>query len=219
MSFVTRMIISRPRMFFSVLLAVIAWFAFGHFVPENLRTLATWDTASLTYIVLAWQMMVLSTPEEVRTRAEMQDESRWVILIILVAAAFFSLAAIVNVLHEAKDQPVDKTATIALAGFTIVVSWFLVHTIFALHYAHEYYSKRSGKKATVGGGLDFPGDEKPIYNDFLYFSFVVGMTCQVSDVCVSSRSMRLLTLLHGVLSFFFNTVILALSINLAAGLL
>jgi uncharacterized membrane protein len=219
MSFVTRMVAARPRMFICALLALIAWFLFGLVIPLHLRTLATWNASGIAYIALVWQMMLRSPPDAVRTRARMQDESRWVILIILIAAAFFSLAAIVDVLHQVKEMTDGKGVSIALAGLTIVTSWFLIHTVFALHYAHEYYGDRTGKKATAAAGLDFPGDTKPNYADFLYFSFVVGMTCQVSDVCVSSKSMRALTLLHGVLAFFFNTVILALSINIAAGLL
>jgi uncharacterized membrane protein len=100
----------------------------------------------------------------------------------------------------------------------VVASWTVTHTVFALHYAHHYYGDGPAPGADDDrGGLAFPGEEPPDYWDFLYFSFVVGMTCQVSDVQVTSRAMRRMTLMHGVLSFFFNTVILALSVNLLAG--
>jgi len=108
---------------------------------------------------------------------------------------------------------------LTLTVLTIVGSWLLVHTIFALHYAHAYYQPAASSKDGDAGGLDFPSDWEPDYWDFMYFSFVIGMTSQVSDVEVNSRVMRRLALLHGILSFFFNTAILAMSINIIAGLI
>ncbi len=102
---------------------------------------------------------------------------------------------------------------------TIIGSWLLVHTIFAMHYAHEYYQDHQTQSDCKAGGLDFPEDIEPDYWDFLYFSFVIGMTSQVSDVQITSRSMRRLSLLHSILSFFFNTAIVAMSINIIAGLI
>ena len=102
----------------------------------------------------------------------------------------------------------------------MVSSWFLIHTVFAMHYAHGYYhDEDEGPGFASAGGLEFPNEKEPDFLDFAYFSFVIGMTCQVSDVQVSSQGMRRLALVHGLLSFVFNTVILALSINLASGLL
>jgi uncharacterized membrane protein len=99
---------------------------------------------------------------------------------------------------------------------TILLSWFFVHTIFALHYAHEYYGER---RDGVIGGLNFPGDDDPDYWDFFYFSLVVGMTSQVSDVAITSKSIRRVATMHGALSFFFNVTVLALTINIVSGLL
>ena len=109
---------------------------------------------------------------------------------------------------------------LCFAAPAVLASWLLIHTVFTLHYAHVFYrSKQEADVEGLGGGLIFPGGDKPEYEDFAYFSFVVGMTCQVSDVNVTSCSMRRLTLLHGLLSFVFNTAILALTINILAGLL
>jgi uncharacterized membrane protein len=108
---------------------------------------------------------------------------------------------------------------VALSVMSVLFSWFLVHTLFALRYAHLYFlDARETTRAKVRGGLDFPGNESPAYIDFAYFSFVIGMTCQVSDVQVSSSSMRRLTLVHGLISFCFNTAILAMFVNIVASL-
>jgi uncharacterized membrane protein len=109
---------------------------------------------------------------------------------------------------------------VTLAIVTIVISWLLVHIMFALHYAHLYYrNNEENSDREKAESLDFPQEKQPDYWDFFYFSFVIGMTCQVSDVQIASRPLRRLALMHGILTFFFNTVILALSINLLAGLI
>jgi len=155
-------------------------------------------------------------------RAQAQEEGRLAILSLVVAAACASLLAIVFMLKDTRGLATTiLTLHVTLAGVTVICSWLLIHTMFALHYAHDYYrSDRSMSSSEVkAGGLDFPNEKQPDYWDFLYFSFVIGMTCQVSDVQVISRSMRRLALVHSVLTFFFNTVILALSINILAGLI
>ena len=137
----------------------------------------------------------------------------------MIVAACMSLLAVILVLQEHKALQKIGGLHLFMAAMAVIESWLLIHTVFTLHYAHVFY--RSMQEADVegsGGGLIFPGGDNPDYEDFAYFSFVVGMTCQVSDVNVSSRSMRRLTLLHGLLSFAFNTMILALSINIISGL-
>lgn len=182
------------------------------------RTLCLWDAAMLCFLGLTWVAMARSKPEVMRWRALQEDEGRVVILSLITAAACASLLAIFFVLKSSKDTPPAQLQLhLGLAITTIVSSWLLVHTIFASHYAFDYY--RNDPTSEQAEGLDFPGDRQPDYWDFLYYSFTVGMTSQVSDVQVNSRSMRRLTLLHGVLSFFFNTTILAMSINIIAGLL
>jgi len=167
-------------------------------------------------------MMFSATPQKMRRRARFQSASRWVILTFVVAAACASLLAIgLMIKSTPKGSPVGLvTLHLALSALTIIGSWLIIHTLFALHYAHDYYRDDSTTPIVDDvEGLDFPNEKQPDYWDFLYFSFVIGMTCQVSDVQVTSRFIRRLSLVHGVLSFFFNTVILALSINLVAGVL
>jgi len=163
--------------------------------------------------------MVKATPKTMRRKAQQQDEGRVVILSLIIGAACASLLAIGFMLNRGKDaSPQILALHVAIAVVTIIGSWLLVHTVFALHYAHGYYQDNSTGD-TIAGGLEFPDDRQPDYWDFLYFSFVIGMTSQVSDVAISSRSLRRLALLHGILSFFFNTAILAMSINIIASLI
>ena len=175
----------------------------------------------LFFLLMSWWVMLRATPATMRQNAQRQDEGRLVILGVVTAAACVSILAIGFMLKDAKNASGSIVFLhVVLAAVTILGSWLLVHTIFALHYAHGYY--QDGDKTLEdckAEGLDFPGDIEPDYWDFLYFSFVIGMTSQVSDVQIESREMRRLGLLHGVLSFFFNTAIVAMSINLIAGLI
>jgi uncharacterized membrane protein len=150
----------------------------------------------------------------------LQDSSRTLIFAFIIVAACMSLLAVILVLREHKAFQKTGGLHLSMAALAVIESWLLIHTVFALHYAHAFYrSEQEAEAEGTGGGMIFPGEHKPDYEDFAYFSFVIGMTCQVSDVNVTSRSMRRLALLHGLLSFAFNTVILALSINIISGLL
>jgi uncharacterized membrane protein len=152
--------------------------------------------------------------------AKLQDAGRTAIFLFVIAAACASLFAVAFLLGTAKGlHGRALTGHILLAAGTVVCSWFLVHTVFTMHYAHGYYQQaETGGGIEKGHGLDFPGKREPDFLDFAYFSFVIGMTFQVSDVQISSRRLRRLALVHGMLSFAFNTVILAFAINLVSGL-
>ena len=207
-----RIVHARPRLFISGAVAVVVMALLAVAAPWRLptRLLVGWDIGIALYLVLAFHMMVTSTIDRIRQRAAEQDEGQAVILILTVAAAMASLAAIFALLSTSarSERPV---LPVVLATVTILLSWAFIHTIFALHYAHEFYDE------TAGGGLAFPGDEKePDYWDFVYFSFVIGMTSQVSDVGITSRQIRRTAAAHGVVAFFFNAALLALTINLAA---
>jgi uncharacterized membrane protein len=215
-----RIVRARPRLFLAILLGL----GIAALLPAQwrgaTRALAGWDIAVAIYLVLAVRLVRGCDADHIRLRAALQDEGRVTILALVVASALASLLAIVAELSGANRQP----AQLALAGVTILLSWTFMHTIFALHYAHEYYGERtSGKSAddaventTKGSGLSFPGEATPDYWDFVYFSFVIGMTSQVSDVAVTSRPLRRLVAAHGVVSFFFNVTLLALMVNIAA---
>jgi len=174
----------------------------------------------LCFLAWTWGLMWTATPALMHQNAQRQDAGRWVLLSLITAAACISILAIVFLLQNTKGAPTSLVLVhVTLSGLTIVGSWLLVHTIFASHYARLYYQEGKTLAECKDDGLDFPGDAEPDYWDFLYFSFVIGMTSQVSDVAVRSRTLRRLSLLHGILSFFFNTSLLAMTINLVAGLI
>jgi uncharacterized membrane protein len=172
------------------------------------RALVGWDLGAALYLLLAFEMMARSDVHRIRRRAASEDEGQATILALTVAAALASLAAIFAELGAgAARSPVR----VALAVVTIALSWVFIHTMFALHYAHEFYDE------TAGGGMAFPGpDAEPDYWDFVYFAFVIGMTSQVSDVGVTSKAIRRTVAAHGIVAFVFNATLLALTVNLAA---
>jgi len=178
------------------------------------RLLAGWDVGVALYLVLAYWLMSHASPSEIRRRASVQDEGATALLMLSAAAALASLVALIAEIGTAQSG--EAWANLAIGMVTIVLSCQFVHTIFALHYAHEYYGE--GRDDDVGG-LKFPGAQSPDYLDFLYFSFVIAMTSQVSDVGVTGRVIRRLVNKHGVLSFFFNISVLAVTVNLVSGLI
>jgi uncharacterized membrane protein len=208
-----RVIRARPRLSVSGAVGLVAAVALPTAWPLTGRLLVAWDIGVALYLALAYHLMAGAQIDHIRQRAAMEDEGQYGILLLTVAAALASLAAILVELasspaHGAGRQP----AQLILATLTILLSWAFTHTIFALHYAHEFYSEDGGR----GGGLTFPGGEEPDYWDFVYFSFVIGMTSQVSDVAVSCRPIRRTVTAHGVISFIFNAALLALTVNIAA---
>ena len=208
----------RPRLATATLTG-IASFLLAAGLPEPKRALLAWDIGAGLYLALAWTMMLRhgSDVEKMKWRSKLQDDGALVVLVLTLGATVASLAAIVLELVRAQGLPDEhRTLALALAGATIFISWCFVHTAFALHYAHEFYVDRG---PSGGPGLEFPGEAPPDYLDFLYFSFVIGTTSQTADVSIVSRPMRRLALLHGIVAFVFNTTLLALTINIAAGLI
>jgi uncharacterized membrane protein len=205
-----RVMRARPRLFLSAALGlVIIAVTYGRFRLAT-RLLISWDIGVAVYLVLAYYLFAKADVAHIRRRALVEDDGRFAILILTAAAALASLGAIVAELGApgATREPMR----LGLAGLTIVLSWFFTHTMFALHYAHEFYGTRHGKEAC----LQFPGGGDPDYWDFVYFSFVIGMTAQVSDVQIAGKSVRRTVLAHGIVSFLFNAALLALTVNIAA---
>ncbi len=202
------------RLLISIFVGVIVSLAM---VPAHWRLptklLAGWDIGVGLYLVLVYWVIFHATVKEIRARAAIQDEGAFALLILTGAAAIASLVAIVA--EVANTPSAEAWYQLALGMGTITLSWLFMHSIFAMHYAHEYYGERNDDQV---GGLKFPGAQAPDYWDFLYFSFVVAMTCQVSDVAITSKVIRRVATVHGVLSFFFNLAILALTINMISNL-
>lgn len=212
---------ARHRLVIGLVVAGLVWiFLRGH-VRAPTEIIATWDAFAFSTLVLAWLSILLTPLRQIRTHAKEQDSSRVLIFVFVVIAACAALFAVGFLLgiHKAENRG-HLTIHLLLSLATVVCSWSLVHTGFAFHYAHSFYgdSDEPGQDRHAGG-LDFPGNHPPDYFDFAYFSFVIGMTCQVSDVQITSRRIRRLALVHGALSFGFNTVILAMLINTVTSLI
>jgi uncharacterized membrane protein len=218
-----RVLRAHPRLF----IAAAAGIFTGLLLPASLRLttrlLIAWNVAAWLYFVSAGVMIARATPQTLRARAEASDEGRLFILLLTCLAAVASIAAIVAQLAAVKELTgIVKGLHVGLAAMTIVTAWFFIHLTFAFHYAHEYFDEmpdEPGQSRTGRGGLIFPGTDEPDYYDFLYFSYVIGVACQTADVAIGSGPMRRAAVLHGVLAFFFNSAVLALTINIAAGLI
>ena len=192
---------------------------------EELRfasaAIAGWNAVALVILALDWAM-ILSTPQrKIRELAQQQDLSRFLVFIFVVVASCAALFSVGFLIRAHKDQPGGHFAVhLLLTLSTVISSWALLQTVYSLRYAHAFYGDSDDPGVQKhAGGLIFPGDRPPNYFDFAYFSFVIGMTCQVSDVQITSHRMRRITLFHSILSFGFNTLILALLINTVSGLL
>ena len=187
------------------------------------RFLIGWDATLLLYFVSVGPLMVRADDTMLKRHAQETDEGRFAILTGAMLAAIISLGAIVVELGIARDlHGVDKAIHVGLAISTIVLSWFFVHFMFALHYAYEFFFEADidgDGRPDLRGGLHFPGTKDPCFIDFLYYAYTIGVASQTADVETTSRDMRLVTLAQSIVAFFFNTAILALAINIAAGLL
>src|SRR6202166_1486073 len=204
-----RVVYARPRTFTSIAIGIVAFFLMPGSLRLVTRLLISWDIFVSFYLVLAYTMMARCGLAHIRRNAVLQDDGRFLILLVTALGAFASIAAIVFELGGSHRSVEDLT----LATLTIALSWATVHTTFALHYAHDYY------RGAKSGGLQFPsGDQQDHadYWDFVYFSFVIGMTAQVSDVGISDKTIRRTVTAHGIISFVFNTALVALMVNIAA---
>ena len=209
-----RVILARPRLILSACLAiaVMALIPGRHSLAS--RMIIGWDLGVAAYLLSAFLLLARADIVRLRRQAAQEDEGKFGVLALTATASFASLAAIVFELVSAGKSGRDPLH-LGLAVVTIALSWAFIHTIFALHYAHEFYGGGRAK----GDGLNFPGNSEPDYWDFVYFSLVIGMTSQVSDVAVTSRSVRRTVAAHGVVAFVFNTTLLALTINIVASAL
>jgi uncharacterized membrane protein len=204
-----RVIYARPRTFIAFAAGILLLVLLPASLRLVSRLLISWDGFALLYLVLVYGMILSGGDRHLRYRAAVQDDGRFLILMVTALGAFASIVAIVFELGASQRG----AAQLWLATATIALSWALVHTAFALHYAHEYY------RGSKPGGLQFPSGEKQDhadYWDFVYFSFVIGMTAQVSDVGITDKTIRRTATVHGIISFVYNTALVALMVNIAA---
>ena len=203
-----RVVYGRPRTFIALAVGVIACLLLPGSLRLPTRLVVGWDVFAALYLVLAYIMMLRCDVGHIRRSAVLQDDGRFVMLLVTALGAFASLAAIVFELGASKGNPNG----LILATVTIVLSWATVHTAFSLHYAHEFYRR------SKAGGLQFPSGDahaEADYWDFVYFSFVIGMTAQVSDVGITDKIIRRTATVHGIISFVFNTALIAFMVNIA----
>ena len=208
----------RPRIYLATLAGIAALLLLPSDLPGTIREVLAWNAGGAVYLVSAVLTMRACGADVIEARAARQDDSRMLIMAIVLLAIASSFAGIAGLLSEAKAAgPSMRLVYVLLAAVTISVSWAVTQFVFALHYAHEYYRPEDAA-SDARYGLDFPMCDNPDYWDFLYFATSIGATSQTSDVTIRSRALRRLATLHAVVSFVFNTMILALTVNLAASL-
>ncbi len=201
--------------------ALIAFVTTFNRIELPVNVIVSWDAFAICLLILSWGGILYTDAKTSVEEARLQDSSRTAICLCVVLAAVAGLFGAAYLLHKAKDLKDSSAAWhVGLAILTVVSSWLLSHTVLTLHYAHVCY-QIAGKslKKSPDLGLNFPEESEPDFLDFAYFSFVIGMTCQTSDVEITSRSVRRIALMHGLLAFGFNAVIVAMSLNLASSLL
>jgi len=208
------------RFMISLLLAAIVFLLIMNIdLAVLVKIMIAWAAFALSFIVTSWIVFFMRTTTEIREHSREEDGSRLYVLLLILLTSFASLFTVLLLMLSgtAKDTPQIIYIPVAISG--MLFSWVMVHTIFSFHYAHLYYANDTNDPTKHAEGLEFPKEKKPDYIDFAYFSFVLGMTFQVSDVDITSRVIRRVALFHGMLSFALNTFVVALTINLIAGLM
>ena len=197
-----------------VVAGVAGWFAAKRLGwPGAAPELAAWVSGAVVFLGLSWALFLTADEARVRSRAALEDEKLPVLLLVILAAVLASLVGIVMAMIETKTgTSFEKGLVAALAGLTLVSSWLVLQTVFVIHYAHRHFG---GAKNEVFG---FSGDPPKSYMDFVYLSFCIGATFQVSDMTVNTTRLRNLITAHAAAAYFYNTAILALGINIIAGL-
>ena len=205
------------RSFLGLGAGLLSYPLFALVVSPRLRLVCAWDLGAAVFLIAVSVMFYVGRPADMPRNAEAQEEGEWTVFWVMIAAVAFSFYAIlVTMSGTSQMKPDVARAHVALVAATLVLSWLVTQALFALRYAHEYYETRGD--GTLRRGLQFPGEDEPDYWDFLYFSIVLGMTFQVSDVQIADRSLRRLATVQGFIGFLFNTVIIALTVNAAASL-
>ena len=208
-------VLVRKRLFLSVCAGVALVLLLPHDWRWASRLLTGWDLAAALYIGFTARLIYKSTIDDCHRRAKSYDDGDKVILLLVCLSAVASLVAIFGEIGAIRGGGRPAATALMLTGATVVLSWTFTHLVFTLHYANLYYRPTGDGPP---GGLEFAGDRPPDYHDFLYYAFVVACTAQTADVNTTTQPMRRLTMMHGIVSFVFNTAILALMINIGAGL-
>lgn len=208
------------KLIFSFCLGVVCYFVLPFSdVALSFHLIASWDVFCFCLLVLNWITFFKTKSTAIRNQAKKQDDKRIIIFIIILVATSISMLSSIQMLINGPAQNLNNIISLIIEVTCMTLSWFLVHTIFSIRYAHIYYSNHADNPEKHAGGLQFPEEEKPDFIDFAYYSFTLGMTFQVSDVTITSRKMRRLSLLHCLFSFGFNAAIIAFTVNVISGLI
>jgi uncharacterized membrane protein len=208
----------RPRLYFSTLVGLGVLLLLPHSMSTAMRGTLAWNAGGLIYLIYGFRLIQKTPVDAIRKRAAQQDDGAFLILVLILLGIFASFAAIGGLINDAKQaKELLKLTYVGLAALTIFVSWTVMQLAFTMHYAHEYYQPEETGQPVAG--LAFPSDDKPDFWDFFYFATSIGATSQTSDVSIKSKPLRRIVTLHAIVSFFFNTTVLALTINLAASLI
>jgi uncharacterized membrane protein len=214
-----RSLVLRPRAFAGAITGIAVFLLLPEAVHGAGREAMAWCAGGAVYLIMAFRVMRNCSGKLLRKRAARQDDSAVVILVLVLLAIFSSFAAIFGIIAEAKNATNDgKLFFVGLAGATIFISWLVMQVSFTLHYAHEFYAPHRLADKDAPQALSFPQDSEPDYWDFFYFATSFGAASQTSDVMINAKSLRRLATFHAIVAFFFNTMVLALTINLAASL-
>lgn len=207
------------RVFISLLFSAITFFIVRASDLNGLmQGMLVWDTFALIYIINCWILFFNSPISQIRNVARQDDGSKIFVFAIVLISSFASMFTVLLIILSKENNTASTAMFIVTAVAGMLLSWFMVHTTFSIRYAHLFYDDDEDNSSKKAGGLEFPGNDEPDYLDFAYFSFVIGMTFQVSDVEISSKKIRKQVLIHSLLSFGLNTFVVALTINLIAGL-
>lgn len=219
---ILRHIRARQKLFSAIAIGMVFYFLIPLARDTSTRLLIAWNIAAGCFLIMTIAVMIRSDDADMQRQAQQTDEGRLLVLLSAMVAAAVSLAAVVVEMSRLKEGAgADAGFFIGLSVTTMFVSWSFIQVIFTEHYAHEYYMQASGRRKSKAGeaGLGFPGEQKPDYLDFLYFTVTIGVANQTADIAIRSRLMRILVLVQSVISYFFNAAILALSINIVATIL
>lgn len=191
-----------------------ATYGFGYQI--EIAILIGWCAYCLIILSLTALVVHHSDARATRRRSQWNDPGSFLLFVWIIFSGCASLVAVTLAINIGNDlKGIARWGHLTLVFLSLTGAWLLIQTAFALHYARMYYRPPS-LETDPAHGLAFPGDQEPDYLDFFYYSAVVGMTSQVSDVAATSRHMRKLTLAHGLLSFGFNLIVLAITVNVLA---
>ena len=207
------------RLFISFGLAMVPFaFLYNQKINILLLCMTSWIVFTLTFLICSWIVIVQRSVQQIRKKAKEDDGSVAFVFFMVLISSFAGILTVMLIIISKESAIRQSLLFLPSCILGLILSWVMVHTLYVFHYAHKYYDTKSKSTTEIIGGLNFPGDEEPDYFDFAYYSFGLGCTFQVSDISVTSKKIRRITFFHGLLSFVLNTFVVALTINLIAGL-